>query len=77
MRSRIYARDKIENKDRRFGSAPHWFFAEFIVGGKAYPCAFTGRQIEVAKQRLIDNPEDVPPRAVPRWRRLLRWIAGR
>lgn len=74
MRSRIYARDKIVNAARKFGAAPHWFYAEFIVGGRAYPCAFTAKQVSVALQRMVDNPEDVPPQARSLWQRLRGWM---
>lgn len=62
MRSRIYAQDRVDNTERKFGSAQAYYPAVLHTEGVAgdIPMLFTGQQIDEAMERAAKNPEDVP-----------------
>lgn len=74
MSGRINISNRVKNKDRRFGSAPVYYPAYIVMGGKRHPALFTWAQLAEAMRRASENPEDVPP--VTRWQRVKRWFLG-
>ncbi|MEW6488624.1 MAG: hypothetical protein AB1578_12030 [Thermodesulfobacteriota bacterium] len=69
----------VPNRDRRFGSARHYWW---VVGPRGRHLLLTSAEVERAAVRAGANPEDLhpasarpaPPR-VPWWRRLWRgWL---
>lgn len=53
---------KVENKDRKFGSATHYWHIRMDVEGEERPTCvdllFTEQELEEAAKRAADNPED-------------------
>lgn len=68
-RNRIDTLERVENIDRRFGSASqyHVVWVRGCAGWK--PALFTDDQIRVATERAAANPEDVTRRV--RWNKAL------
>ncbi len=61
MKSKIHLAEKVENKDRRFGSQLEYFPVMVAYsGGETSPALFTKSQIEKAIARAERNPEDIP-----------------
>lgn len=61
MESKIFLSKKVENKDRRFGSATEYYPAMVEdPDGIQTPALFTSAQIEEAQERAVRNPEDIP-----------------
>jgi hypothetical protein len=61
VKSKIYLSEQVENKDRVFGEALHYFPA--IVKsetGVEHPALFTWYDIEQAIERAAKNLEDFP-----------------
>lgn len=56
MESKIILTDRVVNKDRRFGSATHYY--PCLIDGT--PALFTEEQLQVAQERARRNPEDMP-----------------
>ena len=77
MRSRIDLEEKVENKDRRFGSATEYYPATVIIGRLHRPALFTPRQIGEALERAKSNPEDVPKPEPGLLGRIKSWLAAR
>ena len=53
----------IDNYARKFGSAPHYW----LIYLEGRPYLFTQDQIDIARIRPDDNPEDLPPRTFWQW----------
>ncbi len=61
MKSKIFFSEKLENKNRHFGSALTYYPAMIDNGfGEEHPALFTIDQIKKAMNRANLNPEDVP-----------------
>ena len=61
MDSIIYLKEKVENKERKFGSVLTYYPCTIEFGnGEKEKALFTKNQIEVALERGLDNPEDFP-----------------
>jgi len=59
--SEIKLGEKVENKERRFGSSKAYFPVYVTsVDGEPIPALFTGNQIQVAVERARVNEEDIP-----------------
>lgn len=76
MRSRIDLAEKVDNKDRRFGSALSYFPVMIVTGKRKQPALFTAAQIGEAMERASANPEDVPVPPPSLWRRFVSWLIG-
>lgn len=76
MRSRIDLAEKVDNKDRRFGAALHYFPVMIVTGKRKQPALFTAAQIGEAMDRAGANPEDFPVPPPSMWRRFVSWLAG-
>lgn len=64
VKSAMHKDEKVENKDRKFGSATEYFPCYIIrLDGTEAPALFTQHQIEEAVERAEKNPEDVEERA--------------
>lgn len=59
IKSDIHLSDKIENTERKFGSAKHYYPVLAVSGDKRVPLLFTISQIRNAAKRALKNPEDV------------------
>lgn len=59
VKSKIILSELVENKDRKFGAAQEYYPAiiEYPDGGHA-PVLFTSADIDKARKRAVDNPED-------------------
>lgn len=55
----IKAEEKVNNKDRKFGSANEYFPCFLELDGKKIPMLFTDNEIQVAVDRAKINPEDI------------------
>jgi len=64
MKSKIDLTEKVENKDRKFGSALHYYPCH-VEGkdGKVGNLLFTVDQIDEAMKRAEANPEDMPEKS--------------
>ena len=64
VKSMIRKSEKVENTQRRFGSATEYYpaYVENLVG-EIRPALFTQDAIAEAIRRAEKNPEDVPERA--------------
>lgn len=61
IEGKLYLQERVENKDRRFGSNKEYF--PVIVrrfDGQEVPALFTDHDITAAIERAKVNPEDVP-----------------
>ena len=76
MRSRIDLGEKVDNKDRRFGAALHYFPVMIVTGKRKMPALFTAAQIGEAMDRASMNPEDFPVAPPSMWRRFVTWLIG-
>lgn len=62
VRGAIYAAERVQNTERRFGSANEYLQAYLIQHGQQpSPLQFTPDQIRDAADRAKANPEDCPP----------------
>ena len=60
MKSKIYAEEQTENKERKFGSANSYYPCYLItIDGYSQPCLFTDAEIAKAMERGNKNPEDI------------------
>ena len=61
VKSKLFLSEVVGNKDRKFGAAPKYYPAmvQYENGGTA-PVLFTNNDIDKARKRASDNPEDVP-----------------
>lgn len=70
-RSRIFASERQANTGRKFGAGTSYYCAHFDDSGTLRPLLFTEDQINVAIDRALTNPEDVPaPARLP----LSHWL---
>jgi hypothetical protein len=70
VKSTLYAREKVANKDRRFGAVPEYYPATVVlIDGQRMPALFTEKQVQTAIDRARDNAEDMPRQSW--WRMLL------
>jgi len=69
IQSRILLSEAVDNTERKFGSANRYYPVYVRVAGQWQPALFTRAQLDEARTRAIDNPEDMPPRAGT-WSRL-------
>lgn len=53
-------KNKVQNSDRKFGSAAFYFHCEVIEGDLTYNALFTEHEVRTAIKRAAHNPEDVP-----------------
>lgn len=61
MDSKIKLKEKVANKDRRFGSALSYFPVMVEDDNEnGVPALFTSNQIKEATERAARNPEDIP-----------------
>lgn len=74
MRSKIHARDAVDNQRRKFGAATRYYPARLRGWGGDRAALFTPNEINVAMKRALDNPEDVPP--LDWWERVCAWFKG-
>jgi len=49
---------RVENKDRKFGSATEYYHAETSVAGEKVDLLFTAEELAAAANRAAANPED-------------------
>ncbi len=69
MESKIDLREKVDNKDRKFGANEEYFPTRLITAdGNEINGLFTASQIKVAAKRALSNPEDVPGKTL--WERI-------
>ncbi len=60
MDSKILMTEKVENKERKFGSQLEYYPCKIITPSGEANALFTKNQIEVAIERAARNPEDIP-----------------
>lgn len=61
MKSKLYIKEIVENKDRKFGSILQYYPAKVeLDDGSIENALFTEDQINVALERASENPEDIP-----------------
>ncbi len=61
MDSKIYLDEKVENRDRRFGSQLEYYPTKIVIQpGEMTSALFTKHQIDEAIARAERNPEDMP-----------------
>jgi len=61
MKSRIYLKEIVENKERKFGSTLQYYPVKVELNdGSVENALFTEDQINVALDRASENPEDIP-----------------
>ncbi len=61
MKSQIYLKEELQNKERKFGSNLNYYPAKVhLVDGKEMSALFTLDQIKDAMERAMRNPEDLP-----------------
>jgi hypothetical protein len=61
MKSKIYLKEIVENKDRKFGSLLEYYPARVETeDGKVFNALFTENDINEAMLRAESNPEDIP-----------------
>jgi hypothetical protein len=71
VKSKVYARDQVDNKNPRAKADTKYYVAYFVdLGGATYPLLFTDFDIEKARKRAAANTEDVPAERVSFWKRL-------
>lgn len=72
--SKIYAKEIVKNKKRRFGSALYYYPAILEdEHGNEVPLLFTKHDLEVAKNRASTNLEDIPKKDKSGF---LSWLFG-
>lgn len=78
IKSKIILSEVVKNKDRKFGAAPEYYPAmiEYDSGGVA-PVLFTNNDIDKARKRASDNPEDIPVCETKRPVSMWEFIFGR
>lgn len=60
IKSKVRLKEKIENKDRLFGSNTHYYPAYIkTLSGAEVPAFFTASQLKIAMQRSVKNKEDL------------------
>jgi hypothetical protein len=65
MKSKIYLGEKVDNKERKFGSALGYCPALIIdEDGTESNALFTKEQLDVAIARAERNPEDIPEKTI-------------
>ena len=70
MKSKIYLKEEVGNKDRKFGSSLSYYpvMVEDPDGNET-PALFTRSQLKEARVRAARNPEDIPNESF--WGRLI------
>ena len=67
--STIDLRERVTNKERKFGANQVYFPARIITtDGSETNALFTASQIRVATKRALSNPEDIPGKTL--WERI-------
>lgn len=75
MKSVIYLSEKVENKDRRFGSALEYLPVTVVLtNGTELKGLFTVNMIREAIERGKTNPEDFPIKTTL-WQRIWKWFS--
>jgi len=68
MKSRIYARELQENKDKHRNAKLHYYPAIFeMQDGKQHRLLFTEKELAKAEERADKNPEDFPEESNKAW----------
>jgi hypothetical protein len=61
LKSTLFLGELLENKDRKFGSAKHYYPAVIVTAdGEEKKALFTHEQIADSMRRACQNPEDFP-----------------
>ncbi len=61
MKSKVILKEKVENKDRLFGSGLSYYPVMVVdEDGEEIPALFTRDQVDTAISRAERNPEDIP-----------------
>jgi len=65
MKSKIHTEEVVENKDRRFGQALHYYPCHIEdKDGNIVNALFTDDQINDAIKRADENPEDITEKSI-------------
>ena len=60
VKSRLFWKEEVENKERKFGSALSYFPAVLEKDGEEIPMLFTEDDLRRAMERAKKNMEDIP-----------------
>ena len=61
MKSKILMKEKVKNKERKFGSNLEYYPCKIVFeNGDEIPALFTENQIKIAILRAENNLEDIP-----------------
>lgn len=75
MKSVIYISEKVENKDRMFGSNTEYLPVRIVFpSGRESQALFTVNDIRVGIKRGEKNPEDFPTPPTL-WQRIMKWFS--
>lgn len=65
MKSKIYIKERVPNKDRQFGEADYYYPVKIELSDGAVAMAlFTENQLMLALKRALDNEEDFPEKTL-------------